>query len=310
LTDSVIKKAEEEWNLMQKQGIELCFYTDDHYPKRLKNCHDAPYLFYYKGDAVFNRPKVIAVVGTRNASIYGKDAVKKIITEISSHDISVISGLAMGIDAVAHEQALEYNLNTVAVMGAGFGYIYPHSNEKLAKRIIENGGTLLSEYSFNVMPEKQNFPKRNRIIAGMADATVVVESAPKGGSIITAFIAHSYNRDVFAVPGSIFSKTQDGCHELVRTNMAALIHSGQNLIEMMGWEERQTKTIQRKLFVELTENEKKVLEVIQTCREIAIDDLIQEIMDLTPSKIVGILLSLELKGVVECKPGKIYTTIF
>ena len=203
LTDKIQSLVAKEYEWMQNNGINLCFFTDDNYPKRLKSCHDFPYMFYYKGDGFFNRLKVIAIVGTRNASDYGYEIVKKIVSEIAGYDISVVSGLAMGIDTMAHEQSLAFGLNTVAVLGSGLGIIYPALNNKLANRIVEYGGTVISEFPHDMIPDRNNFPRRNRIIAGMADATIVVETAQKGGSVITAYLAHSYNRDVFAIPDSI-----------------------------------------------------------------------------------------------------------
>lgn len=306
LTDKIYALAEKEYKWIEKHGVNLCFFTDENYPKRLQNCNDFPYMFYYKGDGFFNRSKVVAVVGTRSASDYGCDIVKKIISEIAGYDISVVSGLAMGIDTMAHEQSLSFGLNTVAVLGSGLGVIYPPSNIKLANRIIEYGGTIISEFPHDMIPDKINFPKRNRIIAGMADATIVVETAKKGGSVITAYLAHSYNRDVFAVPGSIFNPLQDGCHELIRSNIACLLNSGEHLIEMMGWNSSPPKAVQRELFVELDENEEKIVKIIKMHQDISVDEIIQCCNELTPSKVAGLLLGLELKGVVECKPGKIY----
>jgi len=306
LTDKICFLAEKEYEWMQKNEINLCFFTDDNYPKRLKNCNDFPFMFYFQGDDFFNRSKVVAVVGTRNASDYGCEIVKKIISEIAGYDISVVSGLAMGIDTMAHEQSLAFGLNTVAVLGSGLGVIYPACNSKLAIRIIEHGGTIISEFPHDMTPERTNFPQRNRIIAGMADATIVVETAKKGGSVITAYLAHSYNRDVFAVPGSIFNPLQDGCNELIRCNIAGLLNSGEHLIEMMGWNSTPPKSVQRELFIELDDKEEKIVEIIKKHQEISIDEIIQCCDEFSPSKVAGLLLGLELKGVVECKPGKIY----
>lgn len=306
-TDSVRLLAEKEYEWMLKNSVNLCFFTDNHYPKKLKNCQDFPYMFYYKGDGNFDRGKVVAIVGTRNASPYGEDAVKKLISEIAPYDITVVSGLAMGIDTMAHENSLIYGLHTVAVLGSGLGIIYPSFNSRLADRIVEHGGAIISEYPFNTKPERNNFPRRNRIIAGMSDATIVVETARKGGSVITAYLAHSYNRDVFAVPGSIFNTLQDGCHELIRRNIAALLNSGENLIEMMGWNPEPQKNVQKELFVELDENENQVVEILKKQQKCSIDEIVLQCANFTPSKVAGILLGLELKGVVECKPGKIYT---
>lgn len=308
ITPQIFSLVEKELLWMESHDVHLCFFTDDHYPKRLNSCIDAPYMFYYKGDADFNRPKVVSMVGTRNASQYGKDVVKKIISELKEYNVSIISGLAKGIDTVAHEQALAMGLNTVAVLGSGLGVVYPKSNYKLIDKIVDHGGTLISEYPFMQQPDRQNFPKRNRIIAGLSDATIVIETAQKGGSIITAYIAHSYNRDVFAVPGSVFNTLQDGCNQLIRKNVAAAITSGHELLEMMGWEEGKTQNqnIQRNLFVDLSEEEDYVVNVLKEKGEMPIDEIHCKCTNYPVSKIAGILLGLELKGMIECKPGKVY----
>jgi len=266
-------------------------------------------MFYYKGSNEFNLDKTLAVVGTRNATPYGKDMVRRVLSDLSMHNISIISGLAMGIDTFAHETALDCHLHTVGVMGTGFGNIYPSSNKKLAKKMIDNGSTLVSEFSYYTQPDRQNFPKRNRIIAGMADALLVVETGKRGGSIITACIAHSYHRDVFAIPGSVFESSHEGCHELIRQNLAALVTSGEDIIEMMGWDQEKPTTIQPLLFHTLNEEEEMVVSMIQNVKEIHIDELILQLNTLTPSKLASVLLGLELNGVIEALPGKLYRII-
>jgi len=235
--------------------------------------------------------------------------VRRIVADLSSQDISIISGLAIGIDAFAHEAALDYRLHTVGVMGSGFGNFYPSSNTKLAKKMIDSGSTLVSEYYYHTQPDRQNFPKRNRIIAGMADALLVAETGKRGGSIITACIAHSYQRDVFAVPGSVFSPTQEGCHELIRQNLAALVTSGEDIIEMMGWNEEKPACIQPQIFHDLSEDEETVVSIINNLKEPAIDEIISIDHTFTPSKIASILLGLEINGIIETLPGKRYRLI-
>jgi DNA processing protein len=266
-------------------------------------------MFCYKGSNQFNPEKTLAIVGTRNATAYGKDAVRRIISDLSSHNISIISGLALGIDTFAHEAALDFNLHTVGVMGSGFGNIYPSANKKLATQMTDFGSTLVTEFSYYTMPDRQNFPKRNRIIAGMADALLVVETGKRGGSIITACIAHSYQRDVFAVPGSVFEPSQEGCHELIRQNLAALVTSGENIIEMMNWDAEKLTHIQPQIFIELNENEENVISVIRNLKESSIDELISHNPTLTPSKIASVLLGLELNGMIEALPGKRYRLV-
>jgi DNA processing protein len=309
LTPNIVKAVHDELDVATKNNIFHCFYNDIDYPKRLLRCNDAPYMFCYKGGNQFNKEKVLAIVGTRHATSYGKDVVRRVISDLSSHNISIISGLAIGIDTFAHEAALDYHLHTVGVMGSGFGNIYPSSNKKLAKRMTDTGSTLVSEFSYYTLPDRQNFPKRNRIIAGMADALLVVETGKRGGSIITACIAHSYQRDVFAVPGSVFVPTQEGCHELIRQNLAALVTSGEDIIEMMGWNDEKPKSIQPQLFQNLNEEEENVVSVIRELKEPHIDELITNTNTLTPSKIASVLLGLELNGIIEALPGKRYRLI-
>lgn len=306
ITDAIRRAVDEELLLLDKHHIRQCFYLDSCYPFRLKSCSDGPIAFYYKGTADFNVPHTLAVVGTREATEYGRNVVKKVLSELRDSGILTISGLAYGIDTESHVRSLEYGLRTVAVMGCGLGTIYPYQNQHLAEQIVEQGGAIISEYSYKTMPDRLNFPKRNRIIAGMADAVMVAETANKGGSMITAYIAQSYNKDVFAIPGSIFESHHDGCHELIRKNVAALLVSGQDLMEMMNWETQNTN-VQTALFVDLTESEQQVVDQIRGAGEITIDHLAEALPELSPSKLAGLLLGLELKGVVTCKPGKVYT---
>lgn len=306
ITKEITALVEKDIQYLDQHDIQISSVLDANFPKRLLNCKDSPYFFYYKGNGDFNRNKMIAIVGTREATSYGKDAVRKLLTDLQYKDVSVVSGLALGIDTVAHEQALENGLHTIAVLGSGLGIIYPPANQKLAERILDNGGTIISEFPFKTSPDRQNFPQRNRIIAGMVDAVVVAESGLKGGSIITAYIAHSYNRDVFAIPGSIFSHTSDGCHQLIRKNMAAIVTSGDSLLELMNWDIQSPTVIQTQLFVELSDEENLVVEVIKNNGQPSIDDIVAACPSLKPSRISSLLLGLELNGVLEALPGKVY----
>ena len=311
LNDSIRKFVENELTQARKHDIKICFFDNEHYPGRLKSCNDAPYFFYYKGSVeCFNNKKSIAIVGTRNASNYGKDVVKKIVEDLAPHNVCIVSGLARGIDTCAHEEALLKNLSTIAVLGCGLSMVYPNENKKLAQQILEQGGAIVSEYPFDAMPDRMNFPKRNRVIAGLVDAVVVAESQEKGGSIITADIAHSYNRDVFAVPGSIFQKSQQGCHELIRNNVAALVSSGNDIASMMGWDQAQAQSIQPTIFCNLSAEEESILEFIRAKREATIDHISGGIPSLSYPRLASLLLTMELKGIIECKPGKVYTTIY
>lgn len=306
VTDPIKRQVEQERLWLERCGIQLCFYTDADFPKRLKSCSDAPYLFYYQGKNIFNEQKMIAMVGTRSISQYGKDVARKIVEDLKPYHVCVVSGLALGVDTIAHEQALHHQLPTIAVMGAGFYTIYPDENRALARRIVESGGALITEFPYHTIPDRVNFPQRNRIIAGMSDATIVVETPNKGGSVITAHIANSYNRDVFAVPGNIFSESSSGCNKLIRTNLASLAASGSDIAEMMGWDKPATPAVQRALFVELTDDERAVYQHILQHPHILIDDLTCDLAQFPQSKLAALLLQLELKGVVWCSPGKSY----
>ncbi len=235
LSPEIISNVNQELAWMEQNGVSFCFYNDPDYPFRLKECRDAPYGFYYKGEPCFNSPKIVAVVGTRNMSEYGKEMVKRVVKELADYDIVIVSGLAEGIDTKAHQEALHQQQKTVAVLGSGLGLVYPSSNRKLAETIATKGGVLISEYPHYTKPDRLHFPLRNRIIAGLSDAALVVETPARGGSMITAYTASAYNRDVFAIPGNILSDNQEGCHQLIRKNIAALVTSGEELAEMMGW---------------------------------------------------------------------------
>ncbi|MCQ2286481.1 MAG: DNA-processing protein DprA [Bacteroidales bacterium] len=306
ITSEIERSVSKEIRLMERHGVSHCFITDENYPKRLKMCVDAPYHFFYKGSSDFDFERSLAIVGTRNSSTYGEDCVKHIVEGLSSTNVVIVSGLAFGVDAVAHEQALANSLKTVAVMGTGFNVIYPRENKVLSERILEAGGTLISEYTFQAKADRYNFPKRNRIIAGLSDATLVAETAQRGGSMITAYIAHSYNRDVFAVPGNVFQKSYEGCHELIRKNVAAMVTSGNDIVEMMNWDAEVPRERQLELFIELSEDERKIVDFIQSRREATIDEIIAFSPQLSVSKVTALLLGLEFKNVLRCQPGKKY----
>ena len=275
LTDKLKALAERELQLMDRYNVKLCHYLDPTFPQRLKRCNDAPVSFYYKGSDTFNPARTLAVVGTRNATSYGIKSLIKILNDLKDKNITTISGLAYGIDTVAHEESLNLGMHTTAVLGNGLHTVYPTANKPLADRILENGGTLVSEFDFDTGPDRMNFPARNRIIAGMADAVLVAESAVKGGSIITAHIANSYNRDIFAIPGAIFDDMHAGCHDLIRRNIAAIATSGQDILEMMNWDtDSVPQAVQTQLFPELSEDEQDDIDFVK--RKLKRDDFSYE----------------------------------
>ena len=306
MNQNVLSRAEEEMKFIEEQNITPLFYLENNYPARLKNCIDSPIMLYYKGIANLNVPKVISVVGTRKASQYGKEICEKLVAGLARHDTLIVSGLAYGIDTCAHRSALENKLKTVAVLGHGLDRIYPYLNRQLSEKIMDQGG-LITEFLSKSTPDRENFPKRNRIIAGMSDATIVVEAAKSGGALITAEIANSYNRDVFSVPGRIGDTYSEGCNFLIRTNKAVLIQSAKDVGYILGWDvaNKQSPRRQRQLFVELSLDEEKVVEVMQKNEYTGIDTICAEIR-LPISKIAAALLNLEFQGLVRALPGKMY----
>jgi DNA processing protein len=301
--------SEEEIKFLEKYKITPLFITDEHYPKRLLNCYDSPPLLYYRGNADLNTSKIISVVGTRNNSDYGKSVCEKFIEDLKSENILVVSGLAFGIDTIAHKAALKHNLQTIAVLAHGLDRIYPPQNKNLAKQIIEQGG-LLTEFISNTNPDKQNFPKRNRIVAGICDAVIVIESSKKGGSLITAELGNGYNKDVFAIPGRINDPKSEGCNYLIKNNKAALINSADDFLEMMNWKPapKAAAKKQRELFIELAPDEKIIVDILQQQDGIQIDELYFK-SGLSSSAVATALLMLEMQGVVQSLPGKLFKLI-
>lgn len=301
------ERAEKELVFVEKYKIESLFYTDKKYPQRLKNCIDSPALVYFKGKADLNNQKIIAVVGTRNATAYGRAFCDKLINGLQQHDdLLVVSGLAYGIDIAAHKAALVSNLPTIGVLGHGLDRIYPSLHRPIAEKMLANGG-LLTEFQSETNPDRQNFPKRNRIIAGMADAIIVVEATRKGGALITAEIANSYNKDVFAVPGKIDDEFSDGCNFLIKTNRAALLTRAEDIEYIMGWLDVKmgTKRAEPLLFQNLTSEEEKIVSLIRDRVTMPIDDLQMELA-LPQSKLAMLLLNLEMQSVLVSLPGKVY----
>jgi DNA processing protein len=298
--------AETEMLFVEKYKIEPLFITDKKYPQRLLNCYDPPTLLYYRGNADLNAHKIISIVGTRSHSDYGKQVTEKIIKELSAQNILIVSGLALGIDAIAHKSSLKNNLSTIAVMAHGMDKIYPPEHAPLAKEIVKQGG-LLTEFTSGTDPDKHNFPTRNRIVAGMSDATLVIETGVKGGSMITAELANSYHKDIFAIPGKTIDHKSAGCNYLIKTNKAILLTDTQQLLEAMGWEEKQQKKSrrQRTLFVELTEDEKIIVDLLQTKATMGIDELTLK-SNLSSSAVAAAILNLELQNSIQVLPGKMY----
>jgi len=304
-----LKKAEEELKFLEGNDIKLSFYLDENFPQRLLNCPDSPTTLYYKGEIDFNASRILSVVGTRNATNYGKDNCEKIIKALASHaeKTVILSGLAYGIDICAHKAAIKYQLPTIAVLGHGFHLMYPAQHRKYAEEIMHHGG-LISEFTSQSVMDPKHFVRRNRIIAGMADATLVMESANKGGSLTTADIANSYNRDVFAFPGRVGDVYSQGCNHLIKTNQAHLIESVSDLEYILGWENQleKNKDVQTKMFVELSSDEELIISLIKESGKLGIDMLSVK-AKLPMSKVSSLLLKMEFEGLVRAHPGKIYS---
>lgn len=303
---NVFKRAEEELRYIEKNNIQALFYLDADYPKRLVHCEDSPILLYYKGKADLNAQKVISVVGTREATDYGKSLCEKLIADLAPHQPLIVSGLAYGVDICAHKSALENGLETIGVFAHGLDKIYPAVHQSTAEKMLERGG-LLCDFPSKTKPDRENFPRRNRIVAGMADATIVVESKKDGGSLITADIANSYNRDVFAFPGRIGDATSEGCNTIIKQNKAALIQSAADVVYIMGWEQTKKKNApqQKQLFVELKPEEEVLVNVLKDKNAVNVDEL-SYMVQMPMSKVSTLLLSLEFSGIVKSLPGKMY----
>ena len=307
LDGAVISEAEKELAFIDKKKIEILYYTDKKFPDRLKHCIDAPLVLFYKGDCDFNASKVLSVVGTRQATHYGQEACEKIVKGLAEKypELIIVSGLAYGIDTFAHKYALKYNLKTISVLAHGLNQIYPPANRSLAEGIIKQG-LLLTEFTTKVKFDKSNFLKRNRIIAGLADAVIVVESSEKGGSLITADIAQSYDRDVFAVPGNINQPSSLGCNKLIKDHKAAIITSADDIDYYLNWDVKSLKKAkQAKLLFDLSENEEKIYALLRSCGKLTFDQLARE-SEIGPGELSGHLLNLEFNGFVKSLPGKAY----
>ncbi|TAH08956.1 MAG: DNA-protecting protein DprA [Sphingobacteriia bacterium] len=296
------KRVDEEMNFIQKHAIQPLMIGDHFYPTRLMNCYDAPTLLYYKGNALLNETRIISIIGTRTNSHYGRSVTEKLIEQLPSNT-TVISGLAFGIDAIAHRAALKNKQNTIGVLAHGLDNLYPRAHRSLAKEMIEQGG-LLTEFNRNTPTDKYNFPRRNRIVAGMSDATVVIETAVKGGSMITADLAFHYNRELFAVPGKINDPKSSGCLKLIQENKAILFSSPEHLLETLNWSAKKDPFKKHlELFESLNHEEKILIELLQKESSISMEELLIK-TGFNAGKMAGIILNLELQQMIQVIPGK------
>ena len=301
--------CEEEIGFIEKNKIQPLFVGSDNYPRRLLHCADSPTLLYYKGTADLNAQKIISIVGTRDHSDYGKHEAEKLLKGLAATGALIVSGLAYGIDTIAHRSALKNHLPTLAIVAHGLDRIYPSQNTALAKEIIKDGG-ILTEFRKGVEPDRQNFPLRNRIVAGICDALVVIESGIKGGSLITAMLANGYNKDVFALPGKTTDTKSEGCNHFIKTNKALLYTDAADIIQTMGWEEKPVtrKQAQRQLFVELSAAEQKIVDALNQKENIHVDELCA-FTQLSTGAVAAALLNLEMQNILASMPGKMYKLI-
>jgi len=304
----VLKRAEKEIAFIQKNNIQTYFYTDKGYPYRLKECADAPVILYSKGNVDLNVLRLVGVVGTRKVTEYGKELCNSFISDLAtlSPGTTIVSGLAYGVDICAHKAAINAVLPTIGVLGHGLDRIYPLTHRPTAIKMLEQGG-LLTEYLTETNPDRPNFVQRNRIVAGMCDALLVVESGEKGGSLITANMAQSYNRDVFAFPGRVGDEHSIGCNALIKTNKAGLIESASDFINAMGWESvaHKKQAVQPSLFIDLSEEEQQVVDCLRKDDSLQLNQLAIN-MGIAVSKASAMLLEMEFKGIVKCLPGNVY----
>jgi DNA processing protein len=299
------KPSEAEVSFIEKHGIKPLFYLDKNYPKRLKHLADAPVLLFSLGNANLDNDKIVGIVGTRKASDYGKAFTDELIEELKPTNALILSGLALGIDVAAHRSAVKHNLPTVGVMAHGLDRIYPSQHKTIAKQMLENGG-LLTEFTSGTNPDRENFPKRNRIVAGLCDVLIVVETGIKGGAMITAEIANSYGKDIMALPGRTTDDNSYGCNALVKLNKASIITQAYDVLELMKWETNAPKAKQQQLvMIELSAAENDIVNFIRNKTKAGIDD-IAFALQVDSGNLSLTLLDLEFKGIIRQLPGKFY----
>lgn len=305
---SIFEKAQKELDFISQNTIEVCTYLDEKYPERLKHCIDGPVLLFSAGNIDLKNRKIISIVGTRQITSYGTDFCRKFIEDLAPLDPIIVSGFAYGVDIVAHQLAMDFGLQTIGVLAHGLNQVYPKTHKKYMAKIEQNGG-FMTEFWSSSNPDKENFVRRNRIVAGMTEATIVIESADRGGSLITANMANDYNRDVFAVPGRVTDKYSQGCNNLIKTQKASVLTSAADVIYILNWDiAKETKAVQKQLFVTLDNDEQKVYDfLLSSGKELM--DIIALKCDFPIYRISGLLLNMELKGVIRPLPGKLFEAI-
>lgn len=304
----VLSLAEMEMRFLEEHDVSAYYYLDANYPSRLKHLPDAPILLYFKGNANLEAERTVGIIGTRKPTATGKLICEEFVEELKSYNVSIISGLAFGIDITAHKKCVATKIPTIGVLGHGLGTIYPSSHKKVAQQMLEQGG-LLTEFAHTFGPDGPHFPMRNRVVAGLCDALVIIETPRRGGSMITANFANQYHKDVFAFPGRIKDKESEGCNLLIKSHKAALLEGAKDLAYVMQWGAKKRKReVQKSLFVELNSNQKKIVDLLKQAEQLSIDQMSASVT-LTNSEMAGELLDLELKGVIKSLPGKRYLLV-
>lgn len=299
------KLAEKELEYINKNNIEYSYFLADGYPKNLQHCIDAPILFFKDGNIDFMNEKIISIVGTRNMTSYGRDFCENLIEELAIYNPVIVSGFAYGVDICAHKAAIKNNLQTIGVLAHGFEHVYPRAHKKYIHQLNKHGG-FITEFFHDEQPMRENFLKRNRIVAGISTATIIIESASKGGSLVTADIANSYDRDVFAVPGKVNDLMSKGCNNLIRHNQAHLLQSSEDIIQLLNWDVSKTsKPVQKQLFIELNDDEQKVFDYLKEKGQQLLDTIALE-THIPVFQLAPLLLQLELKNVIKPLPGKVF----
>jgi DNA processing protein len=306
---SVFVKAEAELKFITQENISTTYFQDGNYPERLKHCYDSPVLLFQAGNIDLQNRRIISIVGTRQITTYGMEFTKKLIEEISPLNPIIVSGFAYGVDIYAHQIAMDCGLQTIGVLAHGLNQIYPKTHKKYMAKMEQNGG-FLTEFWSTSNPDKENFIKRNRIVAGISEATIVIESAERGGSLVTANLANDYNRDVFAVPGRTSDKYSQGCNNLIKTQRANLLTSAADLVYILNWElQRESqKVVQKQLFISLTDEEQTIYDYLQKTGKEMMDIIALE-CDFPIYRISSILLNMELKGVIRPLQGKMFEVV-
>jgi DNA processing protein len=310
--DEPMKRAEFELKFMQEHQIRAITLNDDDYPQRLRECADAPIILYYKGNADLNQSKIISIVGTRQCTQYGIDLIRRFVSDLRRHcpEMLIVSGLAYGVDINAHRQALAQGYPTVAVLAHGLDHIYPYHHRDTAAQMLNHGG-LLTEFMTQTNADKPNFVRRNRIVAGLSDAVIVIESKSKGGGLITADIAQSYNRAVFAYPGAVGMPCSEGCNNLIRDNVAALISNADDFVRAMGWQDETKRRealsdgIERNLFPDLSPEESSIVKQLQQTNNLQLNILSVK-TGIPIGHLTALLFQLEMKGVIKPLAGGMY----